>query len=221
MKRLIGGIAAIALSAAAGAAGAATFSYSTDFGAGVGSEWAISADSNSGDAGILGQLSSNGAASATLTQTSVGASTSANNGLLTFDLLGFRTLDGFNCCTDTLNLIINGATVFTGTFAMGGGGGEGFSGPAGTTVTGSGQLRTITVPFTAVLGVNTFQFLYPNLQGFGDEAFGLDNVSFSAQVNEPVVGPGIPEPGAWALMILGFGGVGTMIRSRRRAIGLA
>jgi hypothetical protein len=28
--------------------------------------------------------------------------------------------------------------------------------------------------------------------------------------------PGIPEPGAWALMLLGFGGVGALLRSRRR-----
>jgi hypothetical protein len=26
----------------------------------------------------------------------------------------------------------------------------------------------------------------------------------------------IPEPGTWALMILGFGGVGAMLRNRRR-----
>jgi hypothetical protein len=27
---------------------------------------------------------------------------------------------------------------------------------------------------------------------------------------------GVPEPGVWAMMLMGFGGVGTMIRSRRR-----
>ena len=31
----------------------------------------------------------------------------------------------------------------------------------------------------------------------------------------------VPEPGTWALMILGFGGVGTMLRSRRHKIALA
>jgi hypothetical protein len=28
---------------------------------------------------------------------------------------------------------------------------------------------------------------------------------------------GVPEPGAWALMLLGFGGVGAMVRNRRRS----
>ncbi len=30
--------------------------------------------------------------------------------------------------------------------------------------------------------------------------------------------PGVPEPASWALMILGFGGVGAMLRSRRRSL---
>ena len=32
---------------------------------------------------------------------------------------------------------------------------------------------------------------------------------------EPSI-PGVPEPGAWALMIMGFGAAGTMLRTRRR-----
>jgi hypothetical protein len=28
----------------------------------------------------------------------------------------------------------------------------------------------------------------------------------------------VPEPGTWALMIMGFGGAGAMIRSRRKAL---
>jgi hypothetical protein len=37
-------------------------------------------------------------------------------------------------------------------------------------------------------------------------AFESDTFSFNA----------VPEPGTWALMIMGFGGVGAMLRSRRR-----
>jgi hypothetical protein len=34
--------------------------------------------------------------------------------------------------------------------------------------------------------------------------------------NEPPPPPGVPEPGTWALMILGFGGAGAMLRAQRR-----
>jgi hypothetical protein len=40
----------------------------------------------------------------------------------------------------------------------------------------------------------------------------------------PVINPtggGIPEPGTWALMILGFGGAGAMLRLRRRGLRFA
>ena len=36
--------------------------------------------------------------------------------------------------------------------------------------------------------------------------------------DDAVVGSGTPEPGAWALMILGFGGVGAAMRRRRIAV---
>jgi hypothetical protein len=44
-------------------------------------------------------------------------------------------------------------------------------------------------------------------QALDDERFGLDNV---------VVQGSVPEPGTWALMILGFGGVGAALRRRTR-----
>lgn len=36
-----------------------------------------------------------------------------------------------------------------------------------------------------------------------------------------VLAGGIPEPASWALMILGFGGIGSMLRQRRRTLALA
>jgi hypothetical protein len=210
MRTLLLTALAAAASLAAGAAGAATFSYSTDFAAGVGPEWSIAgAGVNSHDAGILGQLD-NGVA--TLTRSSVGDGA----GTLAFDLLGFRTIDGFNCCTDTFHLRVNGTEVFNGVFNLGGGGGEGFAGPPGTTVSAIAGGRRITLGFTAGTGANTFAFDYGPLQGFGDEAWGLDNVGFTADVREPRSG-GAPEPAAWAMLLLGFGGVGAVIRRRRAA----
>ena len=46
---------------------------------------------------------------------------------------------------------------------------------------------------------------------------GPDNTAFIDRVSLAYVGPSgaVPEPGAWALMIAGFGGVGAMLRRRR------
>ena len=215
IRTLLGVAALSAAFAVAGGAQAATFTYSTDFSSGVGAEWTISAPVNSGDAGILGQLG-DGNSSATLSKSSVGAS-AANAGTLTFDLLGFRTIDGVGGYADTFNVVINGATVFQAQFGMGGGGGEVvIINSNGATYTGAGNLRSIVVPFTVLTGANTFQFAYNNLQSFGDEAFGLDNVAFRATVADGLTG-GIPEPSTWAMMILGLGAAGTALRSRRRS----
>lgn len=47
---------------------------------------------------------------------------------------------------------------------------------------------------------------------FSGNDFALDDIMLDT------VRPGVPEPGAWALMILGFGAAGTMLRRRRAAI---
>ena len=47
----------------------------------------------------------------------------------------------------------------------------------------------------------------------------VDNITFdqgSGTVGP--TGPGVPEAATWALMIVGFGGVGAMVRARRRAM---
>ena len=139
-----------AASAVAGGAQAATFSYSTDFSGGVGAEWSVVSPTNSGAAGILGELG-DGGGSATLTRSSVGAS-AANAGSLSFDLLGFRTLDGNNGFDDVFRLAINGTTVFEGVFPLGSGGGTIISiNSNGASVSGTGNVRTIVVPAIATL----------------------------------------------------------------------
>ncbi len=211
MRKILAAFAA-ASALASGGANAATFSYFTDFTAGVGPEWTIvGADVNSHDAGILGQLS-NGAA--TLSQISVGSGA----GGFQFDLLGFRSVDGFNCCTDFFSLRLNGALVFQGAFNLGGGGSDGvLVNTNSAVVSGAGASRHIVLPFHPVTGLNTFAFDYGPMQGFGDEAWGLDNVSFQALVTAPRSG-GVPEPAAWGLMLLGFGGLGATLRRRRAAL---
>jgi choice-of-anchor C domain-containing protein len=62
-----------------------------------------------------------------------------------------------------------------------------------------------TFDFVATASTANLTFSATQFDAFGPA---LDNVSIS--------GP-IPEPATWALMILGFGGVGAMIRRRRTA----
>ena len=43
----------------------------------------------------------------------------------------------------------------------------------------------------------------------------ITNGTNSETVSGPAVSPGVPEPASWALMILGFGAMGAMLRRRR------
>ncbi|HXA39673.1 MAG TPA: PEPxxWA-CTERM sorting domain-containing protein [Phenylobacterium sp.] len=53
-----------------------------------------------------------------------------------------------------------------------------------------------------------------------DTALNADQVRLLTDA-PPVIGPGVPEPGAWAMMILGLGGVGALLRRRRQQPALA
>jgi hypothetical protein len=51
-------------------------------------------------------------------------------------------------------------------------------------------------------------------QDFTDEAWGVDNLLITDNL---VAGPGgVPEPSAWALLIIGFGAVGGALRRGRK-----
>ena len=82
-----------------------------------------------------------------------------------------------------------------------------------------------------VLGFITFEFDLA-----GASALRLDDLQFSFGTNHEFIGHGVcisgcgvgigqqafvPEPATWALMILGFGGVGAMLRRQRRMARLA
>jgi hypothetical protein len=52
---------------------------------------------------------------------------------------------------------------------------------------------------------------------YGGNDFALDDISFG--VGHP--GDGVPEPATWAMMLVGFAGMGATLRTRRRAAALA
>jgi hypothetical protein len=136
---------------------------------------------------------------------------------LTFDLVGYHTVDGNNCCADTFTLTINGAELFSGAFNMGGGGSQiiNYIAPGveilSTTAYGTtwaGGLTKFNVDFDLLAGSNTFIFNYGSMQGLGDEGWGLQNALISADINSP-----IPEPGT---MVLLGGGLACLALVKRK-----
>lgn len=147
--------------------------------------------------GFLGELHNQvNVASVTLTVT---APNDDPNGTLEFDLLGFRSIDGTNCCTDTLTLTINGTVAFTGAWTYDDFYSTFFINPSGATfqpsVIGgygaSSVSHRITVPHHLLQGTNTYTWSYSQLQTFEDEAWGLDNVTvdgFALRYRLPFLG---------------------------------
>lgn len=78
--------------------------------------------------------------------------------------------------------------------------------------TNSGQetnlWETESLSFMATGSSTTISFL----GNVGANYVGLDNVSVTGATSA-----GVPEPAAWALMLMGFGGLGAMLRRRRLA----
>lgn len=152
-------------------------------------------------------------------------------GTASFILDGYATLDGQNFFEDDFTLSLNGSPVLSGTFDLGGGGGDVvFFAPAGSSITNafanvtmvtsaSGQVF-VTTPLSLIQGLNSLAFTYISLpqpahagfQGLGDEGWGLENLQVS--------GAAAPEPASWSLLLLGFGGLGAILRHRRQATGL-
>jgi len=151
----------------------------------------------------------------------------AGPGNASFIIDGFASLDGQNYYEDDFTLSLNGAPILVGTFNLGGGGDNVVSfnpngGSAsnisgnGTNVTFAGGQITVDEPLTLLSGTNTLTFNYTSLggpdhagfQGLGDEGWGLEQVAVTGT-------PGVPEPATWAMMLVGFGGLGAAMRSRR------
>jgi hypothetical protein len=149
----------------------------------------------------------------------------AGDGSATFRLDGYASLDGDNSVRDLFTLSLNGVRVLNAYIDMGGGGASyvfNYSGPSSLTFARQspgiflGGTADFFVPLTFVEGSNTLSFTYALDQG--DEAWGLGAASISGNAYV-APGGGVPEPGAWALMIAGFGMAGSLLRRRRVAVG--
>jgi len=152
----------------------------------------------------------------------------ATTGSLTFDLLGYGSLDGINKYRDVFTLWVNGDKVFSGTFNMGGGGRSQAWGPAGmtwSTITNGcatnpctddtfeGGSTHVEMPISLVEGRNWLKFAYASPtspgghgQKAGDEAWGIGSYAVTA----------VPEPGTYAMLVAGLGMIGVIARRRRR-----
>ncbi len=81
---------------------------------------------------------------------------------------------------------------------------------AGGTQLLSQQINSSAGGFFGFISTDTFDSVRINAASSEccAETYNLDNMRFSAG--------GVPEPAAWALMLMGFGGVGVALRSNRR-----
>lgn len=155
-------------------------------------------------------------------------------GSVAFVLDGYNTVDGREAIdnrtdySDLFTVTLNGATLYSGYFRLGGIGltsvvsnVAGFSvARTGGNVFNLGGTVTFTGGSAALAqGANTLRFAYgtPTPQASGDESFGISSVVVTGDAPSAAV----PEPAAWALMLTGFALMGGALRTRRRAVAFA
>ena len=180
-----------------------------------------------------------------------GAYSMQDNGVTHYDqwVLSLTGLDALNAITvaqgDTINatitldqlftipasqqltfvgLVLGGAsfpkidTGVSGSFALNNGLVEAAAGTGSTTT--SGQLVNAVVFYPPSNGSITFDSIFTS--------FTIDTLAQSATLDYALLtytlfspSNGVPEPATWAMMVLGFGGMGAMLRRRRQTLRLA
>lgn len=124
-------------------------------------------------------------------------SSSAGQGTFGFQIAGYLSLDGNNCCTDSLSVLVNGNEVFAGAFSLGGGGNNVVtnnpsnaswqsSAPENSTTWNGGLLDVSGILIALNQGSNTIDFIYSgDYQGLGDEGWALNSANVITTVPVP------------------------------------
>jgi len=149
-------------------------------------------------------------------------SAGAGTGQLSFQLQGYATLDGDNFWIDILDVSLNGSSVFSATYDLGGGGIDRVLGGSASHALKDGLAKTVDlqIPVTLQGGINALVISYssPGVfegtprageQGSPDEGWGLNSASVSGAVPVPEA-PGAAMFGAGLL-------AGVRVAARRRA----
>lgn len=84
------------------------------------------------------------------------------------------------------------------------------------TLDGFTDLTKVTIS-QQVTGQNTIDKGWLGFDDFSYTAFNPDGANPPGEQPSPVPAANVPEPAAWALMIVGFGGVGAVMRRKRHA----
>lgn len=140
----------------------------------------------------------------------------SGSGNISFEIQGYLSLDGSNCCTDTLSFYNDSNLLFQGTFNLGGGGTDiVFANPNGATFSATnfgffnGGVLNVSIPVNFTAGNHVLTFDYSGSpQGLGDEGWGLNNITVEGVA-------AVPEPETYAMLLVGLGLLG-FTASRRK-----